>query len=609
MIKYCRFFIAFCFICIGYTSYGQLIERPIPQCTDRNTNSRVLDIASDTLSLPFWDDFSQSNGRVDTSKWIGQNALVSFTKGLNLPSVGVVVFDGLDSEGVPYDIADEFVSPADSLSSKPIDLSNIAESQKSSVWISFFYQLRGLVEIPDVEDSIRLQFYQDDATWRTVWSTSGGLDNVNEQFQQVLLPLDRQSYFHEGFRFRFQSFGRITGPFDAFLIDYVYLNQGRSQLDNFYFDRSLATLPTYVLDGYSAVPIELFRNNPQQYVQRSEVDIFNLDNQIQPIDFSAVIKNRVTGAFIDSLNSKTVVNPILQGRERRTIQANLPDTDEWPLDDDSLYLETEFFITSGDLISNGINFRTNDTIRTSFTLHDYLAYDDNTAEFAAGINQSRGRLALQYYIPESANLSGIAIHFPQISPLANGQPLELFVWGNLSGEVGSILAKQAFTVNFGEGVDQFTQYNFELPVAVSDTFYIGFQQFTDNFIGIGLDKNYNNLEKVWYNVSDEWIQNDRVEGSLLMRPVFRQASYIITDVPKIEQALQLYPNPSTGLITIEGQRITQIAVYDMLGKQVFVDFFNDQNYVSINLSGLKPGLYVTKIQMGNQWHSRKVILK
>lgn len=600
-----RFFFIFVFVFAGVLcTHAQLTLRPL----GATANQRVL-AEEDTIALPFWDDFSRSDPFPDSSKWQGIDSRISRTLGIRPPSLGVAVFDGITFLGAPHNATTQFVGPADSLSSKFIDLEGIPESQKPSVWLSFFWQLKGNGEIPDMEDSLRLQFYDVEGNWSTVWSLTGGLDNQKDDFEQVLIQLNRQEYFHAGFRFRFQSFNRLTGPFDTFFIDYVYLNEGRSILDNVYFDRALTSLPSYTLDGYSAIPMTQFRSSPESFVIPPSVGFYNLDNQIQPIEYNAYISRLETGEVIDSLNSQTVVNPVPGGLERRVFVASEPNTDEWPLDEDSLNLTTTFFITSGDDIIDGINYRVNDTIRTSFILDDYFAYDDGTAEFAAGINQSRGQLAVQYFAPESDFLTDIDIYFPQIFPLSNGQPIELLVMKDLTGEVGSILAKQSFTSQFGASIDEFVSYKFETPVVVSDTFFIGFQQFTDNFIGIGLDKNTDTGNKVFANVGGDWEQNTTVPGSLMIRPKFARISSTVTAVEEeLINQLRIYPNPTQDQITIESEDFDRITLMNITGQELFM-INQPRNQETLSLAGLPSGIYLVKLTLGQQQVTRKVILR
>ena len=56
------------------------------------------------------------------------------------------------------------------------------------------------------------------------------------------------------------------------------------------------------------------------------------------------------------------------------LSANLLDNSKLDPNSDSLYLQTRFYISTGDTVqSNGIDYRVNDTTYSNFTLHDYYA--------------------------------------------------------------------------------------------------------------------------------------------------------------------------------------------------------------------------------------------
>ncbi len=74
-----------------------------------------------------------------------------------------------------------------------------------------------------------------------------------------------------------------------------------------------------------------------------------------------------------------------------------------------------------------------------------------------------------------------------------------------------------------------------------------------------------------------------------------------------ESAVQVYPNPSTGLIYIKGAESIQTDVYNLMGKKIRSVFMNNKN--QIDLSDLKRGIYFLKIKLkDNTIISRKISL-
>lgn len=73
-------------------------------------------------------------------------------------------------------------------------------------------------------------------------------------------------------------------------------------------------------------------------------------------------------------------------------------------------------------------------------------------------------------------------------------------------------------------------------------------------------------------------------------------------------AVQLYPNPSTGIINLELSKQAKIQVFDVTGKLIHgVD--GNVGLNTINLSGKGKGVFVVKIQEGSQSTTKKVIIK
>lgn len=74
--------------------------------------------------------------------------------------------------------------------------------------------------------------------------------------------------------------------------------------------------------------------------------------------------------------------------------------------------------------------------------------------------------------------------------------------------------------------------------------------------------------------------------------------------------LQLYPNPSTGLITLESEKpIQRLTVFDALGKMVYQENTQYQSQFQIDLSFLPKGLYLVKVEGNGVAGSRKVVLE
>jgi len=620
---------AFLLITVGRTSYAQLEEQPIafPSYQAGPATARTL-AAGDTIELPFWDDFSTTIGQPNSDWWAhGPDVWVNPNMVLHPPTLGVATFDGLRSDGIPHNGTSNFVGPADSLTSKAIDLSVIPANLRSTVFLSFFWQIKGLGELPNVEDSLRLQFLDRDSTWVTQWVLGGGEVNFSPEFEQQFVAITQPEYYHEGFRFRFQGFNKQTGPFDHWHIDYVYLNQNRSLGNNTYPDMALSSLPSSPLNGYYALPPDQLRGVASQLSGTTSLYFFDLEppTLIQPIEYNILVTDPESGDIITVLDENREINPVPRGQERRLITSSAVDVEaiaDRVRSNDSLVLEMKVFIKSGDrfLINRidpltgdttyfeSVDFRDNDTTNISMTFSDYTAWDDGTAEYAAGINQARGQLAYKVVAPAQDTLTAVDIHFPQIAPFAEGQPLDIIVWKTLTNINPTLLAIQRVSVQFQNAANTFVRYKLETPLVVKDTFFIGYRQYTDNFVGIGLDKNNDTGVRIYYNVGEGWVQNDRVEGSLMFRPVFEKVEFrSVTGIETPQQKLSLFPNPSTGVIHFS-MLPGEVVVTDISGKIVFTQSLLPSDPAETNLSHLPKGIYFVHCVTGNGRTTLKLLL-
>ncbi|MTI33452.1 T9SS type A sorting domain-containing protein [Xanthovirga aplysinae] len=614
----------------GAPLWAQLLEVPLSKEKPKNG---VPSRSNETDIFPFWDDFSSGNELI-SQRWEESNVRISGDFGINSPSINHVVFNGADKSGVPYSNDPTRIGPADTLTSKPIDIS--AFNVDDNLYLSFFWQLKGRGNTPNPEDSLVLEFRHKDADsshgWKKVWFKNGTNDQIEEEFNQVLIPLNQEDFFHSNFQFRFRNYGHLGGELDDWLVDYIYLDKNRSPNDQTYLDRALSSRPSSIFKEFTAIPANHFFSDPESYVGPINIEFNNLDNQPQPVEIKALLIDKVTLDTLDIMTRDAdgdsyVPNPPPQSLERRLIEINPINATAIPNEEDpetgsktSVELETLVFLSkSGDTLlldnSNGqntyyqtVDFRSNDTIRSDFYLDDYYAYDDGTAEYAAGINQNSGMLAYQFIIKESGYIDHIDINFAQTGENYSGVPIDLMVWKSLEDESQQNAYTQSATVNYA-GQDGFISYDLHRPIWVEDTFYIGYRQYLDDYLLVGLDKNTNTGEKIFFNTMGKWQSNEKVQGSLLLRPGFVSDISTITGTePEISNEILIFPNPTEGPIHINGQ-FNKIKIYDMNGR--FIKSIEGMGSTSqpIDLSSFNKGLYLLQISIGNKIYQKKIILE
>ncbi len=577
------------------------------------------------LKLPFWDDFSTSTNFPDTSLWLGsQNVSISSGIGINAPSFNVATFDGADVNGNVYSSDPNIVGLADSLLSKPIDLSDINSIFENNIYISFFWQLQGQGEIPDPEDSIRLQFRDIAGEWQTVWSMTGGNTDITSSFQQEFIKVDPSRFFSESFQFKFESFSRLSGIFDTWQIDYILMNVGRNPSNVSHLDRTLTTFPTSLFGPYRAMPSSQFFSSGfdiNNEISASQVDYLNLENQPQPINFSAIVTDTLSNTAIDTLNFNQFVQPI-RAFERAEFTTALFDPSKLSSTEQSvlalkLYIDAEDTLLIDNIIGTDTTYterfdlKANDTITTFFNVEDYFAYDDGKAEFGAGINQDGGQLAYQYQLFEEDTLTSIDIFFTNIGSDFSGVPLDLRVWSQLDGVGSSLLVDQPISVKPNIGINKLQSYSIEPALILNGTFFIGYRQSTDQRLTIGLDKNTDTGENIFFNVSGDWVQNTEVSGSLMLRPRFADGA-IVTSInknPTLNEAFKVFPNPSTGQFNISGE-LNELIIYDLTGRvhQARINRI-DHLLTTIDVSHLPNGIYQLKLIRGKESTTKRIVIQ
>ena len=600
------FFIIFLLFFFNYRGTAQLKITSVSPPQSGNEHESKARIMEDTLSLPVWDDFSYGGGFPDADIWINSpNVLINYSLGIKPPTLGVATFDGATGNGGIYNSNQEAVGIADSLVSKPIDLSTLGPTEINSVYLSFFWQFYGFPEIPDAEDSLRLFFKNQQNEWEVIDVFDRDRAIASDTFQQVIYKVEPR-FLHTAFQFKFENKARLSGSYDSWHIDYVYLNKGRTVNDLAYIDRAITNPPDYIFNGYSAVPIEQFVTDPDKYLIQSKVDIYNLDDLLQPIEYTAIIRDTYDKSIIyDTLNYNTEVNPPLQGLQRRTLYTNELDVDKLDLTSDSIFLTMDFYISSGDTISEGvIDYRVNDTTTFDYTLTNFFATDDGTAEFGLGLEQLDGQLAYMFVMDAPDVINRVDIHFPNIGRDQAGTAFSLRVWRRLTDNPDDLLfERQDMAITPISSFNEFQTITLS-DIYVTDTFYVGYEQRTNLFMAVGFDKQHDAGERIFYNVLGEWIPNTDHQGSLMIRPYFGDREPTGIDEESIIKP-KIYPNPTTGIIRIEGH-FEELTVYDLLGNML-IKTNESGDLIDCDLSNFKEGLYIIRVSSGGKIFTEKIL--
>jgi hypothetical protein len=621
----------------GQIAIAQL--RLYPTSRTNTNNARYNDLsgarkkATQTLTLPFWDDFSNPYGLYpDTLKWLDSYSVwVNSGMGINAPTINVATFDGLDSAGLAYNPNDGLVTGyTDTLTSQPIDLSDLTLpiENRESVYLSFFYQLQGNGEAPDIGDYLRVEFKDTAGVWIDMLSIFPRDELQSTVFYDTIIKVDAR-FFHKAFQFRFRSYGRESGPYDTWNIDYVYLNDNRNINDNSFPERAAASSLSSLFGEYYAMPYNHFREGKS--LDTVTFDVTNLKNTLTPVSINyradakfsnfthtgeVVNKTSYSITLVSSEGVKGVTGIMAPFERVKTRLSTLPNPDDAlqfnPLAD-SVHVKLRMKVISSDSVDqerakfSPIDLRVNDTVSTNYILSDYYAYDDGVAEFTVGLVEAGNLAAYQFnmLVPQDT-LIGFKVHLPPYGITSN-QTMTFYIYHDENGLPGEIW--QTITARIertGANVYQTVKFN---PAILVDEprFYVGWRQPTAGNALVGLDVNNNTGDKIFVNTNGFWYQNAVINGSLMIRPVFGDGETEETQVGvEDELNIAIYPNPNSGSFYIDGY-FDDLRIVNITGTPVEFNTETSGSRTFIHLNK-PPGLYVLRLTKGKTTETHKIIV-
>ncbi|MBA4055923.1 MAG: hypothetical protein C0490_14510, partial [Marivirga sp.] len=504
----------------------------------RPSTARVKEIIP--KSLPFWDDFSftpvndttnvLSNYPLDTL-WVNNYTIwINNGIGIQPPSVNVATFDGLDSAFLPYSEQVLTNGLRDSLVSQAIKLGEpeVSVAERNNVYLSFFYQWQGNGEAPDPSDYLRVEFKNDVGLWETVLTIYPKASFTRTEFYDTLIKVDGDRFFHNTFQFRFKNYGRQSGPYDTWNLDYVYLNKNRSVTDTDFPDQAISTTLTSLFNKYISIPYHHFLSTNS--VTAPTFDVSNNLNEFTDLTYltEGTFRNYINGSFTDTfisnlgINDTSAINDDGSGiifplESRKVTMEYLPDaTNNTQFDPiaDSVRIRLKVKLFTGDTFdpkTNGyandydlnyipLDFRVNDTINAHYVLKDYYAYDDGIAEYAAGLTQAGNRGAILFEMLTEAvdTVVAIDIYVPDYG-LTSNLTVDFYVYKDEDGRPGDIIYSiPSFSVQ-RKGLNSFQRIRILEPFLVEDKFYIGWKAPVGGSLKIGLDLNNDAGDKIFVN--------------------------------------------------------------------------------------------------------------
>ena len=648
--------VTFLLLILSHLSVAQFQRLPLPRMQGGTAKQNGSGRTQQTppLQLPFFDDFSKPHNQIypDTSHWEDSYSVwVNDGMAIRPPTINVATFDGLDSAGGAYNPNEVLLTGyADDLISKPIDLSeaSISTEERSTVYLSFYYQWQGNLEAPDEKDFLELDFKTAAADgWQTVLTIFPNEESDPTVFYTTIVQVSGEEFFHDSFQFRLRSFGRLSGPYDTWHVDYVYLNKGRHSDDLSFPDRAIATQLGPLFGEYRAIPRHHFFSNEQ--LTPPTFEIRNMKNVEASLNFrtqgyfsSTDLDTDVTTTHETVISKATPINitdNILFANEHRSVRMDtLPDIGDplqFPPDpgiDSTLIRLTIALQTRDDIPLNTappiepdstgdytpnylpIRFSANDTISADYVLSSYFAYDDGVAEYGAGLIEAGNLVAYEFEIDTAYSLKqdtlvGFDIYFPPYAITSN-QTVDFFIYHDDDGMPGELWLRIPSRRVLRKGINSFQRIEFLPALLIDETkFYIGWQEPVAGEVVVGLDISNDTGEKIFVNTNGFWYQNEDVAGSLMLRPVF--GSGIIdasVGVEDEEEAFTIYPNPNRGVFNLVGYP-RNVEIFSMTGEKISFRATKRDAVTEIKIDTPVPGLFLLRCRQGEVMRSKKIIIQ
>lgn len=537
----------------------------------------------DTLQLPFLDDFSTSRHFPDSLLWTDKDVFINSTFPVSPPTIGVATFDGLNDYGFAY-VPNQNTSygRADYLSSHCIDLEG--KTAADSIYLSFAYQPEGIGNAPQSEDSLVVEFSLNDTLWTHVWSVPG---TSLKGFRFATIPVTDTLFFRKDFRFRFMNYSTLSGSFDHWHVDYVYLNSGRFKADTVFQDVAFTSRAKPLLKTYSEMPWNHY--NANELKDSLVIPVKNNYIQAANVPYQYIIRNDQGTIIAQSTGLSGNINPDEVIIFKNKI-SSLAFTGAGPYE--------EFLIEN--IISPSPDFnRKNDTVRQYQRFDQHFAYDDGSAEAGYSLNAFGAQLAYKFHLNVTDVLTGVAMNWNFADNDMTFAGFRFTVWADDNGKPGSIIYMKEDSVWYPQynGVNGFVQYNlYDQSFSLNPgTYHFGWIQVDNSRLNVGFDLNTNNSNKIHFNVQGTWEPSATLKkGSLLIRPLFGQPNLPISteQINGDDAEVKMYPNPADQYFKIESStQLSSISVFDVSGRLVY-----EGQEKTISTSTWQQGIYFVQVR-------------
>lgn len=603
--------------------YAQILEVPLGENPTLKAHAQKNPIHKnnhlDTIDIPFIDDFSYVGPYPSHDFWADNDAYVNTGLGIEPPTLGVATLDGLNEVGSAYGNGVGF---ADALTSNAIRLGSF--SSASNIYLSFFYQPKGRGDKPEMQDSLVLEFKDNQGNWilkRTFTGIPASAPfDTTINFQHFTIKIAEAEFLFDGFQFRFRNYGSLTGSVDHWHIDYVRMTQNTIpsiQLN----DIAFTAKPQSILKNYTAMPWNHFKNHKSTELEDTfELKLFNHFNNTNTVLPAAAAVMQMGTPLVTKNIFNTSGTNINIGNV--TAGIHITASDNFPMatlenqldafdNETQLIVTSQFSMTPVNQTGTQAAIFRNDTTRFHTIFDNYFAYDDGEPELSIVAGRLSDQVAVKFHANVADTLRAVQLFIPHINGDVTDQRFNLKIW------LGDLNTTPAYTNDFlqpiyVDSINGWTTYSLDtaaLAIPVGD-FYIGWQQAVDpsspnESIPVGYDKNNPDAAQFNYqNIGSGWQPLNSTtsgisDGAILLRPIMGSETPFTTDTkaPKpLEAQLSIHPNPTRDRLRVwveDGNyEPYRYWLFNAMGQLV-----QEGNLTTnIIVNQLDSGFYVLKIQ-------------
>lgn len=220
---------------------------------------------------------------------------------------------------------------------------------------------------------------------------------------------------------------------------------------------------------------------------------------------------------------------------------------------------------------------------------------------------------------DKAFINGIAVGIANFKPTTENSMLTVRIY---TGDSVPDFAVKQFKFPFSKLTKNAMNFlDFDQSVSVEGNFFISIVVPTEDSLAI-YQSDFRPLvaensmmvkqSGYWKMASD--LNPEQISGaSLLMQALICSASFVqnVDTVYDKDKLFKLYPNPASNYVVVEFKDRSEsfnISMFDLTGKVVYSESFENKIYTEIDISGISPGIYILKASKGNSVDTRKVVI-